>query len=68
MPKLKSMTQRKQELEAELDRLVDRRSLCKTQAETLKLIPEAVKITGAIQRIEREIESASMRSNGSLSL
>lgn len=46
----------RQELEKQLDQLAIRRSKLRTQAERLKLIPEAGRITGGIQKVEREIE------------
>jgi hypothetical protein len=49
-------------LEAELERLVDRRSLCETKAERIKLIPEAVRITGAIAKVERAMRNSNITS------
>jgi hypothetical protein len=51
------LTKRNGELQSELEALVDRRSACKTEAERLELIPEAVRITGEIRRVEDEIWS-----------
>jgi hypothetical protein len=57
MKTVATLTERRQALQSELDALVDRRSACKTQAERLELIPEAVRIMGEIQRVEDEIWS-----------
>jgi len=57
MKTVATLTERRQALQSELDVLVDRRSACKTQAERLELIPEAVRIMGEIQRVEDEIWS-----------
>ena len=53
---LQELLARKGQLDSELDALVDRRSLLKTLAERLELTPEAVRITGAIFEVEKEIK------------
>jgi hypothetical protein len=50
------LIKQRRDLKGELNSLVDRRSACKTQAERLALVPEAVRITGEMQRIETEFE------------
>ena len=50
------LIKQRQDLQSELNDLVDRRSACKTEAERLELVPEAVRITGAMQRVEEEFE------------
>ena len=50
------LQQKKHELQHELEQLVDRRSQCATETDRLKLIPEAVRITGGISEVERQIE------------
>jgi hypothetical protein len=50
------LIKQRKDLESELNELVDRRAACKTQAERMKLIPEAVRITGQMQRVEEEFE------------
>ena len=57
MKTVAKLTERRQELQSELDVLVDRRSACKTEAERLELIPQAVRIIGEIRRVEDEIWS-----------
>ena len=47
------------DLQKELNNLVDRRSACKTQIERLELIPEAVRITRAMQQVEDKFEMLS---------
>jgi hypothetical protein len=50
------LIKQRKDLESDLNDLLDRRSACKTEAERLKLIPEAVRINGEIQRVEKEFE------------
>jgi hypothetical protein len=54
--KLNGMLKNKRKLDAELRALVDRRSLLTTEAERLKLIPDAVRITGAMAKVQKQIE------------
>ena len=56
MKTVAELTKRKRELQSELEALVDRRSACKTEAERLLLIPEAVRITGEMHQVEEELE------------
>jgi hypothetical protein len=56
MSTLPELLKRKRELHDELNALVYRRSACKTEAERLKLIPEAVRITSEMRRVEEELE------------
>ena len=50
------LIKQRRQLQSELNDLVDRRSAGKTQAERLELVPEAVRITGAMQRVEEKFE------------
>jgi hypothetical protein len=50
------LMEERRKLQKELHDLVDRRSACKTQAERLKLIPEAVHTLGEMRRVEDEFE------------
>lgn len=52
---LKELVARKEEAEAELTALVEKRARLKTKAARLKLIPDAVRITGAINALEKQI-------------
>ena len=54
--KLNGMLKNKRKLDAELRALVDRRSLLTMEAERLKLIPDAVRITGAMAKVQKQIE------------
>jgi hypothetical protein len=60
-PQIEDLLRRKQEFQYELEQLVERRSHCATEVDRLKLIPEAVRITGAISGVERQIEELSSR-------
>ena len=51
------LIKQRRQLQSELNDLVARRSAGKTQAERLELVPEAVRITGAMQRVEEEFEN-----------
>jgi hypothetical protein len=53
---LHALFDRKEALQKALEDLADSRSRAKTQSERLRLIPEAVRITGKIAEVEREIE------------
>ena len=51
------LIEQRRDLQKDLNDLVDRRSACTTQAERLALVPEAVRTTGAMQRVEEEYEN-----------
>ena len=63
-PNLTTLLARRQELDEELAQIAYLRSLFKTEAERLKLIPEAVRITGAIVEVEHEINRHSQAKTG----
>jgi uncharacterized protein YigA (DUF484 family) len=60
-PTLKEHLARKQDAEAELTALANKRERLKTEAARLKLIPDAVRITGAIVALEKQIAKRSKR-------
>ena len=51
------LVKERRDLEAELDQLVDRRSACMSEAGRLELMPEANRILGAMERVEKEFEN-----------
>jgi hypothetical protein len=55
-PEFKTLLNRKQVLQEELDQLVHCRSLLKSDAERLKQTPDLVRIFRAMSEVEQEIE------------
>jgi hypothetical protein len=52
-----NLVQRKQELEEELNRLLDRRGAAKTEDDRCKLMPEAARIMSALREVEEAMKN-----------